>query len=260
MMKQIKNYYSAILLLIVLAGIVPFNCMAIDNQVLFLNAQKAYEEKDYSQAIIAYHKILSNDVVAPEVFYNLGNCYFKTDSIGKAIQYYEKARKLIGDEEDLMHNLKMAHAKTVDKIEPMPEFVVTSTWKNIVNFKTADTWANYALVNFVFVFITLVLFQLAKQTSIKKTFFGLALVLALMSSIFYALAKSRTNADNSINQGVLLVGSSAVKSEPLNSATDLFVIHEGTVFRIIEIQNEWIKIRLDNGNLGWLQKNSIGEI
>jgi len=255
-----KDFKSVFFLLIELLSLFSLKVYALENEAVYVNAQNEYKSKDYAKAIISYHKILANDVLAPEVFYNLGNCYYKIDSIGKAIQYYEKARKLIGDEEDLMHNLKLAHAKTVDKIEPMPEFVVTSTWKNIVNFKTADTWANYALINFVFVFIAFVLFQLVKQPSLKKTFFGLALLLSLLTSMFYMLAKSRSNADNSVNQGVLLVGSSAVKSEPENTATDLFVIHEGAVFKIIEIQSDWMKIRLDNGSLGWLQKNAIGEI
>jgi len=256
-MKKIK---TIILLLTVFSSFFSLQALAIENQALFLNAQSAYKSQDYSKAISAYQQILANEVTAPEVFYNLGNCYFKIDSIGKAIQYYEKARKLISDDEDLMHNLKMAHNRTVDKIEPMPEFVVTSTWKNIVNFKTADTWANYALLNFAFVFISLMLFQLAKQPSLKKTFFGLSLLLMLVTTMFYMLAKSRTNADNSINQGVVIIGSAAIKSAPQSASTDLFVIHEGTVFKILENQNDWLKIRLDNGNLGWIEKKAIGEI
>jgi tetratricopeptide (TPR) repeat protein len=244
----------------VFSSFFSLQALAIENQALFLNAQSAYKSQDYSKAISAYQQILANEVTAPEVFYNLGNCYFKIDSIGKAIQYYEKARKLISDDEDLMHNLKMAHNRTVDKIEPMPEFVVTSTWKNIVNFKTADTWANYALLNFAFVFISLMLFQLAKQPSLKKTFFGLSLLLMLVTTMFYMLAKSRTNADSSINQGVVIIGSAAIKSAPQSASTDLFVIHEGTVFKILENQNDWLKIRLDNGNLGWIEKKAIGEI
>jgi SH3-like domain-containing protein len=74
------------------------------------------------------------------------------------------------------------------------------------------------------------------------------------------LAKNRTNADNSINNGVVIVASAAIKSAPQNTSTDLFVIHEGTVFKILENQNDWLKIRLDNGNLGWIQKTAIGEI
>jgi tetratricopeptide (TPR) repeat protein len=256
-MKKIK---TIILLLTVFSSFFSLQALAIENQALFLNAQSAYKSQDYSKAISAYQQILANEVTAPEVFYNLGNCYFKIDSIGKAIQYYEKARKLISDDEDLMHNLKMAHNRTVDKIEPMPEFVVSSTWKNIVNFKTADTWANYALLNFAFVFISLMLFQLAKQPSLKKTFFGLSLLLMLVTTMFYMLAKSRTNADNSINQGVVIIGSAAIKSAPQSASTDLFVIHEGTVFKILENQNDWLKIRLDNGNLGWIEKKAIGEI
>ena len=256
-MKKIK---TILLLLVLFTSLISLQAWAIENQALYLTAQNAYKNQDYAKAISSYQQIIENEAIASEVFYNLGNCYFKTDSIGKAIQYYEKARKLIGDEEDLMHNLKMAHNRTVDKIEPMPEFVVTSTWKNIVNYNTADIWANYALINFAFVFVTLILYQLAKQPSLKKTFFGLSILLALMTLIFYMLAKNRTNADNSINNGVVIVASAAIKSAPQNTSTDLFVIHEGTVFKILENQTDWLKIRLDNGNLGWIQKTAIGEI
>jgi tetratricopeptide (TPR) repeat protein len=255
-----KNFQIISIFLVALSSFSAPRIYALENKVLYMNAQKAYKNYDYASAINAYKNIIANEVVSSEVLYNLGNCYYKTDSIGKAIQYYEKARKLIGDEEDLMHNLKLAHNRTVDKIEPMPEFVVTSTWKNIVNYNTADTWANYALFNFAFVFISLVFFKLAKQPSLKKTFFGLALLLSIMACLFYVLAKSRTNADNSVNQGVVIISSSSVKSAPESKATDLFVIHEGTVFRIIENQTDWLKIRLDNGSLGWIQKNAIGEI
>jgi tetratricopeptide (TPR) repeat protein len=256
-MKNIKLIVAFLFIIFLVAYDIA---EAQENASLYLKAESAYKNRDYGTAIATYHKILANEVIAPEVFYNLGNCYYKVDSIGKAIQYYEKARKLIGDEEDLMHNLKLAHNLTVDKIEPMPEFVVTSTWKNIVNFKTADQWGNYALLNFLLVFVMLVIFQLAKQTKLKKVFFGFSILLFLVSGLFYVLAKGRLNADNSINQGVLIVNSSAVKSAPQSSSTDLFVIHEGTVFKIIEIQKDWMKIRLDNGNLGWIQKKVIGEI
>ena len=255
-----KNLKSVAILIFSLLSLFSIRASATDNQTLYSAAQKAYKSQDYSKAIVAYHKILDNDVISSEVFYNLGNCYFKTDSIGRAIQYYEKARKLIGDEEDLMHNLKMAHTKTVDKIEPMPEFVVTSTWKNIVNSNTADTWSKYALFNFAFIFMGLVFFQFVSKPSLKKMFFGLAVLFALTTVMFYTLAKSRNNADNSISHGVLIVASSAAKSAPQENATDLFVIHEGTVFKIIENQSDWIKIRLENGNLGWIQKNTLGEI
>ncbi|HRG58073.1 MAG TPA: tetratricopeptide repeat protein [Bacteroidia bacterium] len=259
-MSRMKNIQLIRIFFFLLLSLNLTKAVAIENSILYKDAQKAYKNQDYNQAIALYQQILSNQVVAPEVFYNLGNCYYKSDSIGKAIQYYEKARKLIGDEEDLMHNLKFAHNRTVDKIEPMPEFVVTSTWKNIVNFKTADTWANYMVINFALVFVSLILFQLVKKSSLKKTFFGLSILLIGITAMFYVLAKSRTSADNSINQGVLIVSSSPAKSAPQSAATDLFLIHEGTVFKIIENQMDWCKIRLENGNLGWIQKSAVGEI
>lgn len=251
---------SAVMVFILGLSLFSPHLKAADNQALYTAAQHAYQSMDYPKAISLYQQILASEYSSSEVFFNLGNAYFKTDSIGRSIQYYEKARKIVGDEEDLMHNLKMAHSKTVDKIEPMPEFVVTSTWKNIVNQFSADSWANYTLINFALVFVALMLFHLVQQSHLKKTFFSLAVLLVLLSGLFYLLAKGRTIADNSINQGVLILTSASVKSAPQLNSTDIFVIHEGTVFKIIEQQTNWIKIRLDNGNLGWIQKNAIGEI
>ncbi len=241
-------------------SLLPVKTFAIENNLLFLKAQKYYEEKDYESAIKTYKEILNHQVISSELFYNLGNCYYKTDSIGRAIQYYEKARKLSGVDDDLMYNLKVAHSKTIDKIEPMPEFIITSTWKNIVNYKTADNWAEYAAINFFMVFFALILFHLAKQPQIKKMFFGATLIFLTLSSLFYFLAKNRNESRNTFNHGVIITASVSVKSEPQTGATQLFVVHEGTVFRIVESQNNWLKIRLDNGNVGWVTQQEIGTI
>lgn len=227
---------------------------------LYTEAQMAYQNKDYKKAINRYQLILKQDAISFEVYYNLGNAYFKCDSIGRAIQYYEKARKIAGDEEDIMYNLKIAQSKTVDKIEPMPEFIVTSTWRNLVNTKSADLWGNYSLFNFCFVFILLVVFRLVPSPATKKIIFATSGIFLLLAVWFYMLAQSKYNADNAVLKGVLIDAVAEVKSAPSATSTDLFVIHEGIHFKILAQQSSWCKIRLDNGNVGWISNQKVGEI
>ncbi|MCC6253091.1 MAG: tetratricopeptide repeat protein [Bacteroidia bacterium] len=259
-MKRSNLSYIILAIGIFLTNLLSFKVFANDNTALYLAAQEAYKKQDYTKAINDYQKILHNEVYAAEIFYNLGNCYYKVDSIGKAIQYYEKARKLIGDDDDLMYNLKLAQSKTVDKIEPIPEFIVTSTWKNILNYNSADRWAYLVLLNFALMFLALIVFQISKKPILKKTFFSFAMVMGVLTFLFFILAKNRAEADKRINKGVLITGVYTVKSAPNNTSTDLFVIHEGTMFKIVEYENDWLKIKLDNGNQGWVIKKEVGQI
>ena len=261
MPTEMKQHTKILLsLLALLLSLTANSVLAIENEAIYVTAQKAYQEKDYVKALESYKSILNNNVEAAELYYNIANCYYKIDSIGRAIQYYEKARKIVGDDDDIMFNLKIAHAKTVDKIEPMSEFIMSSTWKSIVNSKTIDSWANYSLLNFSLIFVALILFSITRLPALKKLFFGIAVLLLLLSILFYFLAKSRSLADSTINQGVVIQNSLPIKSAPQENATDLFVIHEGTIFKILEDQTLWLKIRLDNGNVGWVKKQAIGEI
>ncbi len=251
---------NKIILFLFLSIIQSLNSFAYDSHELFTKAGKAYQDKDYAMAIKLYREILEKDYASSELYFNLGNAYFKADSLGRAIQFYEKAYKLNAGDEDLNYNIKMAQALTIDKIEPLPEFIIASTWKNFVNSKTADQWGIFSLITFSLIFGILIIFYISGSPNLKRIMFVSAILMTTVSVMFFILASSRKSNDLKAMKGVVLASSASVKSAPQEAGTSLFVIHEGTTFKILDKSKRWYRIRLDNGNSGWLSAGEIGVI
>src|SRR4051812_30872548 len=99
---------------------------------LYKSAGNLYKEKQFQQAADNYEKIISQGYKSPEVYYNLGNCYYKLNSTGKSILAYERALKLSPDDEDIIHNLKLAELKVSDRIQPIPQLSIITWWNNFI--------------------------------------------------------------------------------------------------------------------------------
>lgn len=105
----------------------------------------AYIRNDYASAIQIYENLLKKGEAA-EVYYNLGNSYYKADDIAKAILNYERALLLEPGNADIRANLEIARSKTIDKVIPVPEVFFVSWTKSLINCLSVDAWAKLGIV------------------------------------------------------------------------------------------------------------------
>ena len=91
------------------------------NDSLFISANTDYANENYISSCEKYEKILSRNLESVELFYNLGNSYFKLDEIHKAIYNYERALKIDQDFTDAKENIELCKLQLIDKIDEMPE-------------------------------------------------------------------------------------------------------------------------------------------
>lgn len=217
----------------------------------------AYMQNDFLTAIQIYENLLQQGESA-EVYYNLGNSYYKSGDIAHAILNYERALLLQPGNSDIRVNLEIARAKTVDKVTPVPEIFFVSWFKSLINCLSIDTWARLAIIVFILFLANLCLFLYSKSMLAKKAGFigsSILLVLVILCNIFaYQQKKSLTERDKAI----VLVPSVTVRSTPSESGTSLFVLHEGHKVEIKDdSMREWKEIRLEDGKVGWLPTSSI---
>jgi tetratricopeptide (TPR) repeat protein len=220
-------------------------------------ADSAYIKGDYQQAIQIYEELLCNGEAA-EVYYNLGNSYYKAGDIAKAILNYERALLLQPGNADVRANLELARAKTVDKVEPTPEIFFVTWGKALVNTMSSNQWAYVSIVAFVLLMVAVVVFVMAKSVALKKTgFFGgiVMLVVVILANLFASQQKSRLENRNS---AIVITPSVSVRSTPSESGTALFVLHEGHKVEINDSSmKSWKEIRLEDGKVGWVPDSSI---
>ena len=217
----------------------------------------AYIKNDYKSAIQIYEALLEKGEAA-EVYYNLGNCYYKTNDIAKSILNYERALLLDPGNTDIRVNLEMARAKTVDKITPIPDIFFVAWIKSLINCLSVDAWAKCGILFFILFLVAVALFFFSKQASLKKGGFigGIVfLILVVLSNVFSSYQKAVLV---NRNAAIVLVPSVTVRSTPSESGTSLFILHEGSKVELKDnSMREWKEIRLEDGKVGWVPTSSI---
>ncbi len=229
---------------------------ASENDV-FKIGNDAYLNNNFEVAITSYRQLEKEGYQSSELYFNLGNAYYKTDSIANAILYYEKAKKLAPSDEDVIANLKIANLKTIDKTEAKEPLIFKTWWDNFLTSKSADTWGVFCIVSLFLAFIFLLLFRLTNSYLRKQLLFISFSAFLIGAISFYFLASANHKLQTESRQAILFLSSATIKSAPTEGSKDLFIIHEGAKVNIIEKDNSWFRIRLDNGNEGWLPENAV---
>jgi len=139
-----------------------FLVKAVNVDSLYQKANEAYNNELYTNAVEDYLQIVDAGFESAEIYFNLGNAFFKTNNIPSAILYYEKAKKLKPNDEDINFNLNVANTKIVDKMEPVPELFLRKWWRAMYNIFNADTWAKVSVVGFIVLVFLLVILPIVQ--------------------------------------------------------------------------------------------------
>ena len=251
--KAKASGFSFVLMILML---MPLSVNAITKQ----NADDEYAKGNYQQAIKDYQEILKTGV-SSEIYYNLGNAYYRTDNITQALLAYERALQLSPGDNDIRFNLQNARSKTIDKITPETEMFFVTWYNSLVNFTSVDRWANTAIVSIVMALLLILVFLFAPQMWARKSgFYGSAVFLLLFA--FANLFAFQQKHELETKQGAIVIAPTVnVKKTPAASGTDVFVIHEGTRVDITDRgMKQWRGIKLADGREGWLKTSQIEEI
>ncbi|MCO6501187.1 MAG: tetratricopeptide repeat protein [Vicingus serpentipes] len=226
----------------------------------YQKANALYNEGNYEEAITTYESILNNNNIAPDIYYNLGNAYYKNNQIPPAILNYERALKLKPDHEDALFNLKMANKKTVDKVERLPELFITNSWRNLVTSRTVSDWAYYTVALVFLALLFFIIYLLTNPVLFKKISFYSGSFFLVLSLFCWLMASQHQRINASSSEAIIFEPTVTIQSEPNTKAEKLFTLHEGTKVTLLEKVNDWSKIKLPNGNVGWVVSSAIEAI
>lgn len=226
-------------------------------ETIFLKANEYYKNGNYDSALLFYNTILDSGYHSAELYYNLGNVYYRKGENAFAILNYEKSLKINPSDEQAMFNLELANSQLTDKITVIPEFYVVKWWKQFLTTLNPNQWAFYSVIFFVVTLLLLLVYLFSRILLIKKLSFWLAVVTFFISSLSFSNAYYRKNEFRDKKEAIVVSGSVTVKSTPDDTGTDLFVIHEGLKVLVTDQLGEWRSIRLADGNKGWLRISDI---
>ncbi|TVZ56499.1 SH3 domain-containing protein [Lutibacter sp. Hel_I_33_5] len=227
---------------------------------LFTTANNLYKEGKYKEAIKVYQKIEKKDQVSSDVYYNLGNCYYKLNEVAATIYNYEKALSINPLHKDATNNLVFAKRLTLDRIEELPKSILQKFNENYLQKLTYNQWA---IVVVVLSFLASILFLLFYFSEIptKKRFYFISSILSfimLFSSLLITI--NQYNLSTSKRHAIVFSKKIDVKNAPTLNGNDVFTIHEGTKIMVLDEVDNWKKVKLADGKIGWLIADEIKEL
>lgn len=229
-------------------------------QTAFETGNQFYQKENYQAAINSYESILNSGKHSAEVYFNLGNCYYKLNKVAPAIYNFEKALLLNPNDKDIQTNLDFARKTTIDDIKVVPKVGFQKLIQDVTSKYHYDTWA-WITVTLAFVFLFFFVgYYFSQTTLLKRVFFiGMFLfLLAIVVSVSSAIYEK--NHYENEKPAIVFAEITTVKSEPKNSSPDAFVLHEGAKVYVLESIANWKKIELTDETIGWIQADAIKEL
>lgn len=222
----------------------------------FAEGNEAYEKGEYQQAVDIYSQILNEGLASWELYYNLGNTYYRMDQMGYAILNYERALRLAPNKQVVKDNLQLARSKTVDNIEPLPRMFLVQWLHSIARLTSPRGWRTLLIVFLTLTAASACIFFIAKQYRTRRTFFvtGVLMLFFTIIFIFFAAFSAKISTNNT--EAVVVDPMIVVKSSPDAKSVDKFIIHEGTLLNITDQQDDWWQITIADGKSGWINSGA----
>jgi tetratricopeptide (TPR) repeat protein len=254
-----KKAASLLFILIVSASMYARSA-EVDPLKTYHEANMAYQKLDFEKSIRLYEELIQNRNTSASIYYNLGNAYFKSGNFAKAILNYERALKLTPDDEEVNFNLKIASLKVVDKMETVPEIFYKKWINKFATLLSSKSWTILFITTVWLLFAAASFYFIGRSVRIKKISFVFMIVLIFLSGSTGIIA-ARSHAITYVDKkGIIMSSSVYVKSSPDEKGNDLFILHEGTKVEILDNLNNWNKIRIANGGIGWMQSADLTTI
>lgn len=227
---------------------------AIDD--LFQKSNEYYTNGDYQNAVNGYLDVLDSGFESSELYFNLGNSFYKLNNIPDSNFYYEKAKSISPNDEDIFTNLIFAKNLRIDKIEILPKTQMQNFKLSILNLFSEKGWAISLISLIWFMSFTFIFYIISKDSKFKRLFFTISIVLMILSSLtlFINLEKKKLS---TIKYAIVYDKEIEVWSEPNNISELKFLLHEGTKVKQLDVIEDWVNIQLENGTLGWIQSSSL---
>ena len=218
----------------------------------FGKANQAYTTENYDLAIAGYEQILKTGKHSAEVYFNLGNAYYKINAVGPAIYNYEKALQFDPETIDVNNNLKYATQMKIDAIQDAKSQGLGSNLDSFVALLSVDEWAYFSLVIVLFTILMCILYFYAHTVGKKRLFFILTFLGILLSVSTIVAASYAKNNVNDVQYAIVYTAEFITREEPKEKAVSSFTLHEGTKVEVLEEFNEWALVSLTNGNKAWM--------
>lgn len=224
---------------------------------IFEQSNEQYRLEKYQEALQGYQRIIDSGYVSSELYYNIANAYYKLKSVANSIYYYKKALAVDPDNQDAQHNLSFVRSTILDDIKPLPKTFVQSLKTAFFTAYKTDTWTIIMLALLFLSSVLFVFFYFGQREWQRRLFFGLFFLFALSFIGVATLTFLQYQSVKNKKEAVIFAEKIAIQEAPYEKSETIFTLHEGTEVEVLDKVASWYKIRIADGNVGWVDKEAI---
>ncbi|MCG8605918.1 tetratricopeptide repeat protein [bacterium] len=229
-------------------------------EALYVKANEHYKSGDYQAAIDEYAKITELGFESWEVYYNLANAFYKNGQTARAILNYERAKRLNPDQDDIQFNLELANLSVVDRIPLLPKFILLRWIESAAGLMSLQLLAIVMLACYGFLIGLIILRLFSKSSGLRRTSLWVITIDSVLIILFSVLFLQRVYENETLVEAIVMVEKVDVMSAPGEFGTEVFTLHSGIKVQVRDHSEDWVKIRLSDGKLGWLRSEIIQTI
>lgn len=229
-------------------------------QELFEQGNKQYQEEKYDIAIKLYKEVVDKGFESVDLYFNMANTYYKTNHMAEAIYYYEKALIIDALNKDVKVNLEYAKRSIIDNIKSVPKSTFDKFNDTVLSFFSYDTWSKIAVATSLLAGVVWMLFFFSTIPNVKKSYFTLGLIACLTCFITLAITIHQYDRSQKVHYAIVFSDQVEVKNAPRESATENFTLHEGTKVQIMDRVGNWEKIKIEDGQVGWVLNENVKKL
>ncbi|WP_394760096.1 tetratricopeptide repeat protein [Flavobacterium sp.] len=229
-------------------------------QTAFDKGNNLYQKGNYQEAITIYESVVNSGQESAELYFNLGNCYYKLNKVAPAIFNFEKALLLNPNDAETQNNLAFAQKMTIDEVTEVPKVGFAKIIRDFTSSFHYDTWAWMAVIFSILFLGCFLAYYFSNTTTLKRVFFITMLFVILFTILSVFAGFFEKGQSNNDRPAIVFAEVTSVKSEPKSTAQDAFVLHAGTKVYVLESLNNYKKIQLLDLKEGWIEKSAIKEL
>ena len=227
---------------------------------LFADANELYKNGSYEKAIELYERVEDSQVHSDDLYYNLGNSYYKLNKIASSIYNYEKALKLNPTNSDVLTNLAFAKRMKIDAIEVMPKTIFQKFSDSFIYKLTYNSWAWLAVIFSFLGAILFLLYHFSYSSGKKLFYFNTSILSAVLLIFSVVFAYKSYDYEVNTKSAIIFKQTTEIKNAPTLNSDTVFELHEGTKVQVLDAIDDWKKIKLADGKIGWIVADDMKEI
>ena len=224
---------------------------------LFADANQLYRQDKFKEALQLYREIEATEQLSSELYYNIANCYYKLNEVAPSIYNYETALVLDPLNEDAQNNLNIAHKLTLDRIEPLPKTLFQKFSNRFLEKLHYNTWAYISVGFCVLASLLFILFYLSYDSGKKRIYFTSSIFIFFFFLVSLLVTYQQFTKSQYKKEAIVFATEVEIRNAPTLSADDVFILHEGTKVSVVDSVDDWYKIRLIDGKIGWIKADDI---